>query len=329
MRLASAVMAVGMTSRRGRDEDRCVTPPKNSGAQLASSLTSSLIAPPDRTSPATASARSSRAAASTANSCAAMVMSKWATFAPTRSDAPSSREAQRSRVEDIKRAMGEYGSNTGEEAAQAASLAAAAVVVTSPLDEAVDRRDDPAWSGVIDDELRLRKVLSKAEEEDFPDLLREWWVAVGAVLRKLGDPYETMPQSAPKELFLKLAEIAGYLGSGQIPGPIGRVAKRGHSTSPTEKRDIRVAVTYKLAVDEKLVDDPTSMNSIMTAYGAQLRTVQGWITRYDPFEQLLKFPNSLRARMEEAGSNYRRANRHTQEAIRSGAVKRKSLRAPK
>lgn len=32
---------------------------------------------------------------------------------PTRSDAPSSREAQCDRVESIKRAMGEYGSNTG------------------------------------------------------------------------------------------------------------------------------------------------------------------------------------------------------------------------
>jgi len=33
--------------------------------------------------------------------------------APTLSDSPSSREAQHQRVEDIKRAMGEYGSNTG------------------------------------------------------------------------------------------------------------------------------------------------------------------------------------------------------------------------
>lgn len=30
-----------------------------------------------------------------------------------RGDAPSAREAQRARVDDIKRAMGEYGSNTG------------------------------------------------------------------------------------------------------------------------------------------------------------------------------------------------------------------------
>lgn len=33
--------------------------------------------------------------------------------APGRGDAPTPREAQRSRVEDIKRALGEYGSNTG------------------------------------------------------------------------------------------------------------------------------------------------------------------------------------------------------------------------
>ena len=34
--------------------------------------------------------------------------------APTRSDAPSSREAQRDRVEAVKRALGEYGSNTSQ-----------------------------------------------------------------------------------------------------------------------------------------------------------------------------------------------------------------------
>lgn len=33
--------------------------------------------------------------------------------APSRGDLPAPREAQRSRVEDIKRALGEYGSNTG------------------------------------------------------------------------------------------------------------------------------------------------------------------------------------------------------------------------
>jgi hypothetical protein len=36
---------------------------------------------------------------------------------PTRSNMPSARELERSRVEDIKRAAGEYGSNTGADAA--------------------------------------------------------------------------------------------------------------------------------------------------------------------------------------------------------------------
>lgn len=37
---------------------------------------------------------------------------------PTRSDMPSEREMQRDRVEDIKRATGEYGSNTGADVAR-------------------------------------------------------------------------------------------------------------------------------------------------------------------------------------------------------------------
>jgi hypothetical protein len=221
------------------------------------------------------------------------------------------RAQQLDRKDDIRRAL----VGTGKEAARIASLAAAAITI--PCDErgaaaALIQND------FVENERKLRKAVISSRDAAS---LRRWWAAVGAALRMLGDPHEKLPPSAPKELFLILADMADHLGGGQIPDTIGMVAKKGRNPiGPAEKRDILVAVTYRRAVEMKIVVDPAPVKSIMKAYGLRsARAVQNWCKDYpQPLRQLLKFPDSLTGRMQQAGRNYRQANHRTEEAFRRG-----------
>jgi hypothetical protein len=220
---------------------------------------------------------------------------------PTPSDAESAREAQRDIVENIRRAMGDFGSNTGARPAPIALTPAPAV-------------DDDAIKILIQNERTLRKRLHPHPPSR--ELLRDWWIAVGALLYGLSK--EMKPRSAPstpQELFFILGELATCLGGGHIHEMIMDVGGRGqHPIGPAEKRHIQIAVTYREAVKLGRVDDPHPAESIMKMYGLRSpRTVQEWCAKYPPLPELLKFPESLPRRMQEAGRNYREENRHTQD----------------
>lgn len=174
-----------------------------------------------------------------------------------------------------------------------------------------------SWGKLLESESALRHQLrgsfkaTDGERLDDPKLIREWWGLVGEILAGAEG------QPIPVRLLKLLASIAGYLSVGNVPPPITSVAMHP-GIGPTEKHDIRMAVTYREAVARKLVHDSQPVRTIMKAYGVRsARTVQQWCKRYEPFTL---GSAECAADMRTSGNRYRLANRRT---VRSHAAKKK------
>jgi len=173
----------------------------------------------------------------------------------------------------------------------------------------------PDWSSLLDKERRLRSALTEAGEPLEPHALRQWWLVVSAVLKAMVRPDGRFSEQLPMELFAVLGRMAGYLAAGQVPVPIADVATKGRtSPGPCEVGHIQFAVTYRHLVDNKLIDDPHPVRTIMTAYGLRSpRTVQQWCKRHPPLDLTLwtHMLEALPDRMFGAGEAYRQANQRT------------------
>src|SRR6266699_5414782 len=171
------------------------------------------------------------------------------------------------------------------------------------------------WSALLDEERRLRAAVIELGEPLDPGGLRRWWSVVTEVLKTMVRLEGRFLEAPPMELFDSLSGLTGYLAAGQVPAPIAGVARRGRaSPGPTEVSHIRVAVTYRRAVENKLIDDPHPVKTIMTAYGlCSRRTVQEWCARHPPFDLNLwaDIPEALAKKMWRGGEVYRGANKRT------------------
>src|SRR5262245_46197874 len=99
-----------------------------------------------------------------------------------------------------------------------------------------------AWRALLDDERRLRKQAVLAKPLGNTEAIREWWSIVERALAQfVANPSIDPP---PTDLLAVLSRLAGYLAVGKVPEPIADVATQGNtSLGPSEKRDIRMAVT--------------------------------------------------------------------------------------
>jgi hypothetical protein len=115
--------------------------------------------------------------------------------------------------------------------------------------------------------------------------LREWWASVANILRAMGKPNAARIDLA-SELFLILGDMAQYLAKGQIPELISDVRSRGRTApGPREERHIRVAVTYRRAVEQGLICDRQPVQTIMKRYGLRdRRAVQQWCSKYSSLD---------------------------------------------
>ena len=171
------------------------------------------------------------------------------------------------------------------------------------------------WPSLLDEERRLLTALLDTGEPMDPHALRRWWSVVGAVLKGMVRPDGRFAEQLPMELFAVLGGLAGYLEAGQVPVLIAGVSTKGRaSPGPAEVRDIRVAVTYRRVVQDKLIDDPYPVKTIMTAYGLRSRrTVEQWCERHPPLDLSVwkGMPQALAAKMCKSGEVYRAAIQRT------------------
>jgi hypothetical protein len=177
--------------------------------------------------------------------------------------------------------------------------------------------EETRWLELLEEERQARAALKEPELGEPPDTsaLRRWWSAVAGVLRAMVRRDGNFTGKPPMELFHVLGRLAEYLARGQVPETIAGVATKGRtSPGPTEEYHIRIAVTYRRAVEQKLICDPHPTKSIMMAYELRSRrVVQKWCERYEPLDLALwaHIPDALAKKMWSAGEAYRKANQRT------------------
>jgi hypothetical protein len=178
-------------------------------------------------------------------------------------------------------------------------------------------KQEARWLELLEEERQARAALKepKLGEPRDAKALRRWWSTVARVLKAMIQRDGNFAGKLPIELFHVLGGLAEYLVRGQVPEPIASVATRGRSSpGPTEESHIRIAVTYRHAVKQKLICDPNPTKSIMTAYGVRSRrVVQKCCERYQPLDLTLwaHIPDALAKKMWSAGEAYRSTNQRT------------------
>jgi len=166
-----------------------------------------------------------------------------------------------------------------------------------------------SWGELLEQEPEARRVASreikKAERGEKFDQkkIREWWRIVEAVL------IEAKGRPIPVRLLKVLSGLAGYLAAGQVPSPISRVAQHRPAIGPSEKHDIRMAVTYHKAADKRIINDPHPTKTVRECYSLRSdSTVRGWCRKFEPFDY---FAADLENEMRRSGARYQVANRRT------------------
>jgi hypothetical protein len=112
----------------------------------------------------------------------------------------------------------------------------------------------------------------------------------------------------PRALAMTVGGHAAYLAEGKIPDPIKHCARRGNIVGPDEKRDIRRAVVYIVAVKRGFIRDKGPVKTVTDLYGCRDRkAVQRWVQKYRATvmdDELAVTPRLIRKQMKDAASRY-------------------------
>lgn len=129
-----------------------------------------------------------------------------------------------------------------------------------------------------------------------------------------GNPIEPLPVEAA---FI-VADMISYIRAGKLPKPISEMIGPGSpGIGPSESRDIGLAVAYRVAVDQGLIDDPSPVATIAHAFGVTRRSVSRWCKNYNVLISDF-FPDArddqerstcIASAMPEAGLRYRNGGR--------------------
>jgi hypothetical protein len=166
------------------------------------------------------------------------------------------------------------------------------------------------------------------------EFLQLWWgsvEALGRAYRVAVDdynrrPFETEHPKLPLHIVSMWTGFAGYLAVGFIPKPISQVVSgQGRPPpGPTERRDILLAVTYRLAYRPegvqlgasilRIENDNAPIQTLIGWYEAKKQTIQEWVRRYRndlpvEFARADFTPETLPVFVKRAGKRYRKWGR--------------------
>lgn len=113
----------------------------------------------------------------------------------------------------------------------------------------------------------------------------------------------------PLVLLAMLAEMSNELGKGNVHALLPGVVRTGRGqTTIRERKEIAIAIAYKLAVKEGRINDKSSTKTVCAAFGVTAQTVQNWVKRRGyickDLPQISLDPEVLKERLWQAGSWY-------------------------
>jgi hypothetical protein len=193
------------------------------------------------------------------------------------------------------------------------------------------------WRTLLEREAGARAALFRGatRPQDRREELRAWWGVVADLLGLYArlSARSIHVEPPPAEALSVLSGLAGYLAVGQIPDPIRDVVGGGRRRpGPTERRDIGLAVAYRLAArpgglvhngETIHIRDRTPTKTLAGWFGVKSNTVQGWVRLYAPAQPRVRTMTAelLCSLTIKAGRRYSRDGRS-----RSAIVKRNAKR---